>query len=84
MTIKPQGLGQQDGLVAKALAYKSNGLTSVLDSTIPHKGGRRDCLQKHIVTQHILSIPAHCTYTKIIKEDFILKMTYFFQQDLTF
>lgn len=42
MAIKSQGLDQQDGSVAKALACKSNGLTSVLDPTIPHKGGRRD------------------------------------------
>lgn len=51
MAIKPQGLDRQDGLVAKALACKSNSLTSILDPTIPHKGGRRDGLQKHIVSQ---------------------------------
>lgn len=73
MAIKPQGLDQQDSLVAKALACKSNGLTSILDPTIPHKGGRSDCLQKHIVAQHILSMLAHYTYTKIIKKVFLKK-----------
>ena len=44
MAIKPQGLDRQDGLVAKALACKSNSLTSIMDPTIPHKGGRKDLI----------------------------------------